>query len=403
MRSLGCAWEPVRLMTIIVSLVALVGAMAGSVALVSAQPAAAQEGGDNPDPARAVNVELILDLSGSMAADIGGGETRMEAAKRVMNDVIDALPEQEGINVGFRIYGHEGDNTEAQRDVSCQSSDLVVPIDGVNKDALREQVDAAAPIGWTPLDLSLRRAADDFQPGDNISNNIVLVTDGEETCGGDPCATAASLAQGEASVTTHVVGFALTDAQATTINCIAEEGQGLNLRAANAQELSDALFAVLEEIQVVIQNGFLEIEEIGGLFPQASIVREVTGDQDQPDPITLTDDNRVELQIGFYAVTWQNPSGQQSEIRVNIEAGRTTWVRGSLLNFPQGAGEIYVVKDLAGLVIWQDPFEQGDYVWVLPGIYTMELLERVGDPVLIMAQVQTLPGSATQIEIFTAP
>jgi hypothetical protein len=320
-----------------------------------------------------------------------------------MNDVIDALPEREGINVGFRIYGHEGDNTEAQRDVSCQSSDLVVPIDGVNRDALREQVDAAAPIGWTPLDLSLRRAGDDFQPGDNISNNIVLVTDGEETCGGDPCATAASLAQGEASVTTHVVGFALTDAQAATINCIAEEGQGLNLRAANAQELSDALFAVLEEIQVVIQNGFLEIEEIGGLFPQASIVREVTGDQDQPDPITLTDDNRVELQIGFYAVTWQNPSGQQSEIRVNIEAGRTTWVRGSLLNFPQGAGEIYVVKDLAGLVIWQDPFEQGDYVWVLPGIYTMELLERVGDPVLIMAQVQSLPGSATQIEIFTAP
>ena len=74
-----------------------------------------------------------------------------------------------------------------------------------------------------------------------------------------------------------------------------------------------------------------------------------------------------------------------------------------MLKFPQGAGEIYVVKDLAGTVIWQAPFEEGDYVWVLPGIYTMDLVERVGDPVLIMAQVQTLPGSATQLEIFTAP
>jgi hypothetical protein len=74
-----------------------------------------------------------------------------------------------------------------------------------------------------------------------------------------------------------------------------------------------------------------------------------------------------------------------------------------LLKFPQGAGEIYVVKDLAGNMIWQAPFEEGDYVWVLPGIYTMDLVERVGDPVLIMAQVQTLPGSETQLEVFTAP
>jgi hypothetical protein len=107
--------------------------------------------------------------------------------------------------------------------------------------------------------------------------------------------------------------------------------------------------------------------------------------------------------IGLYDVSWSYATGGEVSIRVNIEAGRTTWVRGSLLKFPQGAGEIYVVKDLAGTVVWQAPFEQGDYVWVLPGIYTMELVERVGDPVLIMAQVQTLPGSATQLEIFTAP
>ncbi len=361
---------------------------------------AAQDAEQAPD---AVNVELILDLSGSMAADIGGGETRMEAAKRVMNDVIAALPEREGINVGFRIYGHEGNNTEAQREVSCQSSELVVPIEGVNKQALREQVDAAQPTGWTPIALSLERAGGDFQAGEGISNNIVLVTDGEETCGGDPCAVAGSLQQGDLAVTTHVVGFALTDQQAQTVSCIAEQGAGLNLRAANARELSDALFTVLEEIQVVVQNGFLEIEEIGGLFPRATITFVATGDQTPRDPVTLTTDNRVELGIGFYDVAWQNPSGQESKIRVNIEAGRTTWVRGSLLKFPQGAGEIYVVKDLAGVVLWQAPFELGDYIWVLPGIYTMDLVERVGDPVLIMAEVQTLPGSTTQIDVLTAP
>jgi len=111
----------------------------------------------------------------------------------------------------------------------------------------------------------------------------------------------------------------------------------------------------------------------------------------------------VELAVGYYDVSWTYASGGEISIRVNIEAGRTTWIRGSLLQFPQGAGEIYTVKDLAGTVIWQAPFEEGDYVWVLPGIYTLDLVERVGDPVLIMAQLQTLPGSATQLEVFTAP
>ena len=79
----------------------------------SLRPAAAAPATQDEQAVRTVNLELILDLSGSMARDIGGGETRMEAAKRVMNDVIDALPEREGVNVGFRIYGHLGDNTDA--------------------------------------------------------------------------------------------------------------------------------------------------------------------------------------------------------------------------------------------------------------------------------------------------
>jgi hypothetical protein len=384
-------------------LLTLIAASAGLLDALQPLSAAAAPAVQDERAVRAVNLELILDLSGSMARDIGGGETRMQAAKRVMNDVIDALPEREGVNVGFRIYGHRGDNTEARRDVSCRSSELVVPIRGVDKPALREQVRAAEPIGWTPIALSLERAGGDFEAGPDVANHILLVTDGEETCGGDPCAVAESLKTGAANVTTHVVGFALTEEQGRLVSCIAERGGGLNLRAANARELSNAIFSVLEEIQVVVQNGFLEIEEIGGLFPRATISFVATGDQDPLEPVTLRNDNRVELVVGLYDVSWTYATGDEVTVRVNIEAGRTTWLRGSLLEFPQGAGEIYVVQDLAGRVIWRAPFEQGDTVWVLPGIYTMELVERVGDPVLIMAQVQTLPGSATRVEVFTAP
>lgn len=367
----------------------------------------AQGEGDDQSPPSVVNVELILDSSGSMEQDAGGGETRMQAAKRVLKDVIAAIPETEGINVGFRIYGHQGNNTEAGREESCQSSDLLVPIEGVDKAALNAQVEAASPTGWTPLTLALQRGADDFAPpAENVVNAMVMVTDGLETCGGDPCAVAQAIHEGEVQATIHVVGFGLTAEEQGTISCIAANGGGLNLSAANATELSTALFTILEELRVVITTGFLEIEAFGDLFPRARIQggTQVTDSNPQGETIdiTLSDSNQVELNVGVYDVSWLNPSGQETRIRVNIEADRTTWIRGSILRFPQGAGEIYTVTDQGGTIIWQDQFEQGDYVWVLPGLYRMELLERVGDPILVLAEVQTLPGTVTELQILTA-
>ena len=379
------------------------------VGLAETRSVAAQDVTVQSQPSGAkVNVELILDSSGSMATDIGGGESRMQVAKRVMKDVIGVIPEREGINVGFRIYGHKGNNTDAGRAESCQSSDLTVPIEGVNKQALNQQVDAAQPVGWTPLGLSLERAGGDFsKPAEGEANAIVMVTDGLETCDADPCAIAKAVHEGETQATIHVVGFALNTQELQTVQCIADNGGGLLLGAGNATELSSALFTILEELQVVVQTGFFEIESFGNnIFPKCRITGQGGATDSNPQgervTITLTNSNKVELNVGVYDVSWVNPSGQETRIRVNIEAGRTTWVRGSLLKFPQGAGEIYTVKDQAGVVIWQDQFEQGDFVWVLPGIYRMELLERVGDPVLITAEVQTLPGTATQLEIFTA-
>lgn len=371
--------------------------------------AAAQESTPTPTQAnaRTVNVELVLDSSGSMAQEVSPGVTRIEAAKEVLNDVVDAIPEREGVNVGFRVYGHEGSNQEQDREESCRSTELIVPIEGVNKDALRGAIEGYSPVGWTPITLALQEAAEDFQaPEEGEVNAVVLVTDGLETCGGNPCEAARALAEGDVNVTTYVVGFGLTQEEQGTLQCIADAGGGLNLGAGNAEELNRALFTVLEELQVVIQTGFFEIEEFGGIYPQATVDCRTGATDSNPEgettTVTLTDTNRVELPVGPCEAYWVNPSGAETRVRIAIQPGETTWLRGSILKFPQGAGEIYIVKDLSGTIIWQDQFEQGDFVWVLPGIYRMELLERVGDPILITAEVQTLPGTVTTLEVFTA-
>ncbi len=364
------------------------------------------------DPATQVNVELIMDSSGSMAAQTDDGEPRIDAAKRVLNQVIDAIPvDRPELNVGFRVFGHKGNNTEAGKAESCQSSDLTVPVDGVDPEALREQVANYAPVGWTPIGLSLERAAADFPTAsETVTNAIILVTDGLETCDSDPCAIATALKESDAAVTVYVVGLGLDEEELRITGCIAENTGGQIVGAQNAGELSAALFTFLEELQVVVTTGFLEIESIGGLYPLAALTcadqpaTDSNPQGGQPFTYTFTEDtNKVEVPIGVCDLAWTNPSGNTTTIKVNIEADRTTFVRGSILKFPQGAGEIYELKAQDGTVIWQDQIEQGDWVWVLPGIYSCDLLELVGDPILLSFVVQTLPGSATQVEIFTAP
>ncbi len=206
---------------------------------------------------KTVNVQLIVDASGSMAAATDTGVLRIDAAKQVLAQVISAIPDVEGVNVGLRVYGHKGDNTEAGRAESCLSSDLLVPMDGVDATQLTAQVNALQPVGWTPLGFSLQEAAKDFKEpaSDNVVNAIVMVTDGLETCDADPVAIAGELHKSPAGITTHVIGFGTTAEEQATLNGIAKAGGGQLLGSNNAGQLMDALFSILEKLDVVAETG----------------------------------------------------------------------------------------------------------------------------------------------------
>ncbi len=284
-----------------------------------------------------------------------------------------------------------------------------MPIEGVNKEALQAQVDTYGPVGWTPLSLSLTESEDDFpNAAENVVNAVVLVTDGLETCGGDPCSASRALKTGDKAITTHVIGFALDEGEQANLQCIVDESGGLLLGAGDADELSAALFQVLEELEVVVTNGFIEIESIGGLFPRATIQGVSAPDDSDPEgtepfSVTLTDSNRVEVPAGDYEVFWTNPSGIETRISVSVESDQTAFIRGAVFRFPHGDGEVYRFTDLAGIVIWEDQIEFGDAVWVLPGTYRLDIAELTGTPILLAMTVQLLPGELTDVQVLTAP
>lgn len=210
-----------------------------------------------------VNVEIIVDASGSMAGETDTGELRMDAAQRVLNEVISAIPATDGINVGLRVYGHEGDNTDEGKAESCDASELVVPIDGVVTEEMLAQVNAFEPTGWTPLGLSLEEATADLEAvaSDGSTNAIILLTDGIETCEGDPVEAAMAALESDANIVTNVIGFATEAEDEANLDAIATAGEGQLLSADNAGQLISALFTVLEELEVVEEGGNGESRE----------------------------------------------------------------------------------------------------------------------------------------------
>ena len=154
-------------------------------------------------------------------------------------------PSATGSTSASAIYGHEGSNGEADRDVSCAATELL------RADRRRRPSELywrrskpRHPTGWTPLALALEEAAGDFcAGGESVTNAVIMVTDGEETCGGDPCAVAGAHDAADIELTTHVVGFALTPEQNRAVRCIAEEGGGQLFTADDADSLGDAVFS----------------------------------------------------------------------------------------------------------------------------------------------------------------
>ncbi len=180
------------------------------------------------------DLELILDCSGSMAGMVEG-KSKMSIAKESLVSVINQIPE--GINVGFRAYGHQTD--KSQKD--CKDSELIYPVGPVNKSQMVSKINSLSPKGWTPIDYSLRQAQNDFPSTSEMGKMIILVSDGEETCGGDPCQAVKDMQAAGFDVTVNTVGFDVGDVAEKQLKCIADATGGEYKSARNASELTESL------------------------------------------------------------------------------------------------------------------------------------------------------------------
>ncbi len=192
------------------------------------------------------NVEIILDASGSMAAD-AGGKTRMELAKEAIQEFLANVPEE--AHVSLRVYGHKGTGADSDKELSCGAIEQVYGFSSYNDQEFQKALNQFQPSGWTPIADALKESEKALKPFDaeNNTNLIYLVSDGIETCDGDPVAVAKSLADSHAKPIINIIGFQ-TDAEAQRqLEEMAEVSGGIFASAKNKDEL-EAEFARAEEV-----------------------------------------------------------------------------------------------------------------------------------------------------------
>lgn len=127
-----------------------------------------------------VKIEVIVDSSGSMGQILAKNKTKMFYLKKLMKEFFKARWKEKNI-IGLRIYSGLTPN-------KCDDIRMVVPFSVTKIDKMETAVDALSPLGMTPLHKSLEVAFDDLKTFAG-PKRVVVVTDGEDTCGGDPCKT----------------------------------------------------------------------------------------------------------------------------------------------------------------------------------------------------------------------
>lgn len=203
-------------------------------AATSAPVALAQEGQGNTVPPTMV----ILDASGSMEETDAGGKTRMDAAKEATHTFLDGVTEDS--ELGFITYGTGTSNAPEEREAGCEDVTTLAPLASGQLDDIRGEVDDIEASGYTPMGPALRQAADELP--DEGDRNVVLVSDGLDTCAPPPvCDVAKELHEQGIDLIINTVGFLVDDEARTELECIAEAGGGQYLDANDADSLAESM------------------------------------------------------------------------------------------------------------------------------------------------------------------
>jgi Ca-activated chloride channel family protein len=187
---------------------------------------------------------LVFDASGSMSGNqvlgIPNSRPRIDEARAALAKVLPSATKFR--RVGLVTYGLGEYN-------QCNVKVDLKPLPNAAKPIMRI-ISSLVPAGKTPLTSAVEQAAEvlNYRSKPGV---IVIITDGEETCGGQPCDLGKQLHDAAQQLTVHVIafryeGYSWSGTSVLDLMCLAEQNRGLYIKANSEEDLVGALEKTLD-------------------------------------------------------------------------------------------------------------------------------------------------------------
>lgn len=234
---------------------------------------------------------FLFDASGSMLAP-WENTLRINVAKKLLSDMIDSLRVNEDLELALRVYGHQYD----QRLRRCDDSKLEIAFAPKNHDAIIQKIRQLKPQGNTPIAYSLQQAAGDFPKDPRYRNILIIITDGIESCDGDPCAVSRELQHKDIFLKPFVIGIGMDKKFEEAFGCMGtfyDASDIFSFRKAMNQAIQISLDKTTVSVELVDERGLKSETDVNVSFinnftgkPMFDFVHYLD-ERGQPDSVTV--------------------------------------------------------------------------------------------------------------------
>lgn len=346
---------------------------------------------------------FVLDASGSMRAEWDGG-TRMAAAQEVLTNLINQYQYHSKLEMGLRVYGHQYN----RRFKNCEDTRLEVPFAADNHGRLKSKLTQITPQGYTPIALSLEKAAEDFPETKNIRNVIILITDGIESCDRDPCAVSLALQKKHIFLRPFVVGLGIDLSYLDAFKCMGQfynAKDKVDFRAILDDIMLQTLSRTTVTVELLDEKGKPVEKDVNMTF-----VNNITQESEYEyvhyrDAAGLTDTLEIDAILTYDLVVNTVPAtikrnlaikgGRHNVIKVPVAQGTLAFEQSGYRAYEGGVTALIRSRKTRETLTTQQVGERARY---LAGGYDVEILTL---PRIVKQNVTIRPDQTTTIDIPT--
>ncbi|MBS4207056.1 VWA domain-containing protein [Bacillus sp. FJAT-50079] len=198
------------------------------------EPEEMEEGVNSVDPGKAL---ILLDASSSMLLNVEGKQ-KMAVAKSAAGRFANTIGATH--DVSLIVYGHAGTQNDADKELSCTTIDEIFPLQPFDAEKFTQAVDGVEAKGWTPIANAIKTAREKMA-GSSENVTLYIISDGAETCDGDPVAEAKAFAGENEGRTVNIIGFDVDQAGENSLKEVAAAGNGEYISAKTIDELNHSI------------------------------------------------------------------------------------------------------------------------------------------------------------------